>query len=35
MIVRGNLHGFDEKMDIDMIKQGVLMSVLGVLELVC
>ncbi|MHA4989755.1 Sapep family Mn(2+)-dependent dipeptidase [Cetobacterium somerae] len=30
---RGNPHGFDEKMDIDMLKQGMLMYVLGVLEL--
>lgn len=31
---RGNPHGFDEKMDIDMLKQGMLMYALGVLELV-
>ncbi|MGL5521620.1 MAG: dipeptidase PepV [Cetobacterium sp.] len=30
---RGNPHGFDEKMDIDMLKQGMLMYALGVLEL--
>ncbi|WP_418963904.1 Sapep family Mn(2+)-dependent dipeptidase [Cetobacterium sp.] len=30
---KGNPHGFDEKMDIDMLKQGMLMYALGVLEL--
>ncbi len=30
---RGNPHGFDEKMDIDMLKQGMLIYALGVLEL--
>ncbi|WP_297434135.1 dipeptidase PepV [uncultured Cetobacterium sp.] len=31
---KGNPHGFDEKMDLDMLKQGMLMYALGVLELV-
>lgn len=31
---KGNPHGFDEKMDINMLKQGMLMYALGVLELV-
>ena len=30
---KGNPHGFDEKMDIDMLKQGMLMYALGVLKL--
>lgn len=30
---KGNPHGFDEKMDMDMLKQGMLMYALGVLKL--